>query len=208
MDGICRGLARKRPLPTESEPLELRPASIVDALGALLREVGASVLFGHSLGAALASKVIDVEPDLITALVAISPAVFGNVPTERSPAPPGQLVVLDRTRIDIFTNSDRFPGGFIDDYERSLCPLSPAVHNARGDMDGEGALVIDEIDKLRALPRMVVVGEQDRATPPAANQNHRSVPPRGQVVTGPTWGIEGFGHMIPIELGSEEIHVA
>ena len=186
--------------------MELRPAPIIDALGALLREVGPSVLFGHSLGAALASKVIDVEPDLMTALVALSPAVFGNVPTERSPAPLGQLVVQDRTRIeDIFTNSDRFPHGFIDDYERSLCPLSPAVHNALGNMDGEGGLVIHEVDKLRALPRMVVVGEQDRATPPARTRAIAQFLHVDQVVTGPTWGIEGFGHMIPIELGSEEI---
>jgi pimeloyl-ACP methyl ester carboxylesterase len=186
--------------------LETGPTPIVEALCTLLRQVGPSVLFGHSLGAPIAAKVIDEVPELVTGLVAISPAPLGNMTSERVEVPPDQPIVVSREAIEaVLANSDRFPQAFVGTYERSLCPLSPAVVHALGNSDGSSSLVVTDLDKLRSLPRIVVVGDQDHLTDPTRTELVAQVLMVDQVVTGPDWGLEGFGHMIPIEVGSEKL---
>jgi hypothetical protein len=78
------------------------------------------------------------------------------------------------------------------------------VH-ALGNSDGSSSLVVTDLDKLRSLPRIVVVGDQDHLTDPTRTELVAQVLMVDQVVTGPDWGLEGFGHMIPIEVGSEKL---
>jgi pimeloyl-ACP methyl ester carboxylesterase len=179
--------------------------AVVSALCALLRQCGPAVLVGHSMGAAISAKTIETVPELVKAFIAIAPAPpLDRIAAAKQEDPPTTrpLNLDDQLVSRIFTNSDRFPSDFVVDYRRSLCHVSPAVANAivgRGDH----SLVIDNVETLTSCPTIVLAGEQDNLTPPALTEKVADFLGAEYVLTGRDWGIPGFGHMIPVEVGSE-----
>lgn len=186
--------------------LETGPAPTVSGIRALLEAHGPAVLFGHSMGAAFAVKVIDEVPELVEAFVAITPAPVGGVASAApGGGPSGSPLRLDENQIfRVFTNSDRFPRDFAREYRRSLCGTSPAVVNAVLGQDN-GSLTIRSVRNLNACPAIVLAGDQDVLTPASATAAAADFLGADYVLAGRDWGLSGFGHMIPIEIGSEQL---
>jgi len=90
------------------------------------------------------------------------------------------------------------------EYRRSLCDTSPAVVNAVLGQDN-GSLTIRNVEKLNACAAIVLAGDQDVLTPVAATAAVAEFMGAEYVLTGRDWGPSGFGHMIPIEVGSEQL---
>jgi pimeloyl-ACP methyl ester carboxylesterase len=187
--------------------LEVGATSVVSALCALLRQCGPAVLVGHSMGAALSAKTIETVPELVEAFIAVAPAPpLDRIAAAKQQDPPStRPVKLDDQMISrIFANADRFPHEFLVDYRRSLCDTSPAVANAivgRGDH----SLVINSVERLTSCPTIVLAGDQDDLTPPTVTEKVADFLGADYVLAGRDWGIPGFGHMIPIEIGSEQL---
>jgi pimeloyl-ACP methyl ester carboxylesterase len=185
--------------------LEIGATAVVSALCALLRQCGPAVLVGHSMGAAMSAKTIETVPELVEAFIAVAPAPpLDRIAAAKQEDPPStRPVELDDQLVSrIFTNSDRFPRDFIVDYRRSLCHVSPAVANAIAGC-GDHSLVIDRVERLTSCPTIVLAGEQDDLTPPTLTEKVADFLGADYVLAGRDWGIPGFGHMIPIERGSE-----
>ena len=75
--------------------LQSRAEHIVTALAELVREIGPTLLIGHSIGAALAAKVMDVASKNVTGLVSIAPALHGNITSNRPPLPDDRVINFD-----------------------------------------------------------------------------------------------------------------
>src|SRR5260221_237619 len=59
--------------------LQSTAAHIVAALVALVREIGPALLIGHSIGGALAAKVMELASKHVAGLISIAPAPHGNI---------------------------------------------------------------------------------------------------------------------------------
>jgi pimeloyl-ACP methyl ester carboxylesterase len=132
------------------------PGPVVEALIALLREIGPALLIGHSIGAALAVKVADEAPDLVRGLMAIAPAPPGILKSERQLAPEDQPILFDEAVEHVFSNADRFPVAALAAYRRSLCALSPSILNAVASDHGP-TLSIRDPAALARTPSLVTI---------------------------------------------------
>jgi pimeloyl-ACP methyl ester carboxylesterase len=179
---------------------------IVSALVALLRETGPALLIGHSIGGAIAAKVMEVASKSVTGLISIAPAPHGNLSSNREPTPADQAIVFDdeMTR-KFFCNAPRFPKDAIDQYRRSLCAMSPGVFNALSSTNGSGALVIDDFAAIASIPKLVIAGDHDQLMTKQMSSAVAESLSAPHVSVGKDWGLNGFGHMIPVESSSEEI---
>src|SRR5882757_4824128 len=118
---------------------------IVTALVTLVRDIGPTLLIGHSIGAALAAKVMEVAPEHVTGLVSIAPAPHGNIIGNRPPLPDDRAITFNEDAMRrFFCNAPRFPKESLDQYRRSLCAMSPGVFNALASTNGSQALVIED----------------------------------------------------------------
>jgi len=179
---------------------------VVTALAALVREIGPALLVGHSIGAAVAAKVMEVASEQVTGLISIAPAPHGNIAGAGRPVPDDQPIAFDEEAMQrFFCNAPRFPRDSIDQYRRSLCSLSPGVFNALASANGSQALVIDDPARIARIPKLVVAGDDDRLVPAQISSAVAESLGARHVTVGKDWGLLGFGHMIPIERGSEEI---
>jgi predicted alpha/beta hydrolase family esterase len=178
----------------------------VAALAALARETGPALLVGHSFGAAIAAKVMEVASQHVTGLLSIAPAPHGNITGNRSPLPDDQPISFNEDAMQrFFCNAPRFPKDSIDQYRRSLCLMSPRVFNAAASSNGSRAFVIDDFASVASIPKLVVAGDNDQlVTAQMSLMVAESLGAR-HITVGTDWGLSGFGHMIPIETGSEEI---
>ena len=185
--------------------LESRAEHIVAALVALVRQIGPALLVGHSFGGAIAAKVMDTAPKQVTGLISIAPAPHGNIANNR-PLPNDTPIVFDEDAMQrFFCSAPNFPKDSIDQYRRSLCSMSPGVFNAVASGDASRAFVIDDFASIASIPKLVVAGDNDQlVTGPRSLAVAESLKAR-HVTVGKDWGLTGFGHMIPIENGSEEI---
>lgn len=186
--------------------LEAGPKPVISALCALLRQCGPAVLIGHSMGAAMSVKTLEKVPELIEAFIAVAPAPFHRISSTKQGNPPAtRPFKLDEQTVSrIFANSDRFPRDFIAEYRRSLCNTSPAVVNAfRGGDDH--SLLINSVERLASCPAIVLAGDQDDLTPPTQTKEVADFLGADYVLAGRDWSIAGFGHMIPVEIGSERL---
>jgi alpha-beta hydrolase superfamily lysophospholipase len=181
---------------------------VVSALVALVRDIGPSLLIGHSFGGAIAAKVMDVAPKHVTGLISIAPAPHGNIALDRgrAPIPSDQPIIFNEDAMQrFFCSAPRFPKDSIDQYRRSLCSMSPGVFNAAASANGSRDLVIDDFAGIASIPKLVVAGDNDQLVTherSAAVAESLGAP---HISVGKDWGLAGFGHMIPIESGSEEI---
>jgi pimeloyl-ACP methyl ester carboxylesterase len=179
---------------------------VVSSLVALVRDIGPTLLIGHSIGAALAAKVTEVASEHVTGLISIAPARHGNITGTQPPVPDDRAITFDEDAIRrFFCNAPRFPIGSIDQYRRSLCSLSPGVFNAVASMNGSRALVIDDLARLALIPKLVVAGDDDRLVTEEMSSSVAASLGARHVTVGRDWDLVGFGHMIPVERGSEEI---
>ena len=65
---------------------------IVTALVALVHDIGPALIVGHSFGAAIGAKVMDVASQHVTGLISIAPAPHGNIAGNRPPLPADQAI--------------------------------------------------------------------------------------------------------------------
>jgi pimeloyl-ACP methyl ester carboxylesterase len=179
---------------------------IVTALVALVREIGPTLVIGHSIGGALAAKVMEVASEHVTGLVSIAPAPHGNITGKRMPLPDDRAITFDEDSTRrFFCNAPRFPKDSIDQYRRSLCAMSPGVFNALSSANGSQALVIKDFATVASIPKLVVAGDNDQLVPYQMSSSIAESLGARHITVGKDWGLSGFGHMIPIENGSEEI---
>src|SRR5229473_8010120 len=68
---------------------------IVTALAALVRDIGPTLLVGHSFGAAIGAKVMEVASKHVTGLISIAPAPHGNIAGNRPPLPGDKPITFD-----------------------------------------------------------------------------------------------------------------
>jgi pimeloyl-ACP methyl ester carboxylesterase len=186
--------------------LESTAEHIVTAIVALVREIGPTLLIGHSIGGALAAKVMEVASTQVTGLVSIAPGPHGNIAGNRPPLPDDRPIIFneDLTR-RFFCNAPRFPKDSIDQYKRSLCSMSPGVFNALSSTNGSRALVIEDFATVASIPKLVVAGDNDQLVPYEMSSKVAESLGARHVSVGKDWGLWGFGHMIPIENGSQAI---
>jgi pimeloyl-ACP methyl ester carboxylesterase len=198
---IGRGVGRSA---GTSTLLQSTSDHILAAVVALVREVGPTLLIGHSFGAPVAAKVADLAPNLVTGLISLAPAPHGNI-ADNLPVPEDRPIIVDENAMRrTFCCAPRFPKDSIERYRRSLCAMSPRVFNAVAS-GGSRALVIDDFALIASIPKLVVGADHDPiVTEPRSSRVAESLGAR-HVLVGKDWGLDGFGHMIPVESGSEEI---
>ena len=181
---------------------------VVTALADLVRDIGPTLLVGHSFGAAFAAKVMDLAPKHVTGLISIAPAPHGNIkgPGNRPPLPADRPITFDEDNMRrFFCSAPNFPKGSIDNYRRSLCSMSPGIFNAAASANGSRDLVIEDFAAIASIPKLVVAGDDDQlVTAQMSSMVAQSLGAR-YITVGKDWGLPGFGHMIPIENGSQEI---
>ncbi len=188
------------------ELLQSTAEHIVAALVTLIRDIGPALLIGHSIGGALAAKLMEVAPQHVAGLVSIAPAPHGNITGNRPPLPSDKPIIFDEDSMRrFFCNAPRFPKDSIDQYRRSLCSLSPGVFNALASTNGSKDLVIDDFAKVASIPKLVVAGDNDQLVPFQMSSTVAESLNAWHISVGKDWGLMGYGHMIPIENGSEEI---
>ena len=186
--------------------LESTAAHAVTALVELVRDIGPTLLIGHSIGGAIAAKVTEVASEHVTGLISIAPAPHGNVAGNQPLLPDDEAITFHDAAMQIFfCSAPRFPKDSIDQYRSSLCNLSPAVFNALGATNGSQDLVIDDLARVAAIPKLVVAGDHDQLVSHEMSSAVAESLGARHVAVGGDWGLEGFGHMIPIEDGSEAI---
>ena len=186
--------------------LQSKAEHIVTALAALARGIGPALLIGHSFGAAIAAKVMEVASKHVTGLISIAPAPHGNISNSRPPLPDDKPITFNEDAMRrFFCNAPNFSKDSIDNYRRSLCSMSPGVFNAAASSNGSRAFVIDDFASIASIPKLVVAGDNDQlVTSQMSSKVAESLGAR-HITVGKDWGLSGFGHMIPIERGSEEI---
>jgi pimeloyl-ACP methyl ester carboxylesterase len=188
-----------------AEFLTMGLGPVLDALHDLLSRAGPAVLVGHSMGAAIAFKLADLAPDLVQAVVALNCSPIGNVPVRLSLRPLESPIRFERDAVlRIFANADRFPSEALADYLASLVPMSPSIENALGDR-GDRSLWIERPDMVRQRPILFVTGDQDQLAIAPLTKMIAATLQIQHIQTADDWGQRGFGHMIPIERGSEAI---
>jgi pimeloyl-ACP methyl ester carboxylesterase len=149
-------------------------ASALDRLLAEL-DIARCVLAGHSLGALTAARFARVRRQKVTALVLMSPAL-GYGADEGSPLPPPvarRLEELDRLGAEKFA-AGRAPNLLADpaarpdvlaEVERAMAEVRRPGYDQAARLLACGRL-LDDVAGLE-VPTMVLVGKQDRITPPA-----------------------------------------
>jgi pimeloyl-ACP methyl ester carboxylesterase len=179
---------------------------IVTALVDLVREVGPTLLIGHSIGGAIAAKVMEMAAENVTGLISIAPAPHGNIVSDRPIVPADEAIIFNEENMQrLFCSAPRFPKASVDQYRRSLCSLSPGVFNALSSRNGSKALVIDNPLSIAAIPKLVIAGDHDQLVPAQLSSIIADSLGAQHVTVGKDWDLPGFGHMIPVETGSEEI---
>ena len=72
-------------------------------MAALVREIRLTLLIGHSIGAALAAKVMELASEQVTGLISVAPGPHGNVKGNRPPLPDDRAITF---------NEDSMPSDF------------------------------------------------------------------------------------------------
>jgi pimeloyl-ACP methyl ester carboxylesterase len=192
--------------PGADDFLTCGPGPAIEALTTLLRQIGPALLIGHSMGAALSVKVMDNAPDTVSSFIAVAPAPPGIIESPNPKAPEDRAIRFGEKEVrQFFSNADRFPIEALDQYRRSLCDLSPSIFNAVAGKRETPELSIRERSRLREIPTIVIAGDQDHLVSEQRSRTIAEYLDAQHVLVGRDWGLTGFGHMMPIEVGSEEI---
>jgi pimeloyl-ACP methyl ester carboxylesterase len=185
--------------------LTMGPTPIVDALLALLEEIGPAILIGHSIGAALSLKLADRMPERVRAIVALTPGPIGNVPFPiplKAPDAPAYFGATEAQRF--FISSERFPVEATEQYLSSLVPMSPSIENSLGDR-GRADFRIDRPETVGRIPTLFLAADGDPLATNAVTEPMAKLLSVPHTLVGRDWGLTGFGHMLIIERGTLEI---
>ena len=71
--------------------------------------------------------------------------------------------------------------------------------------NGSQALAINDSASVASIPKLVVAGDNDQLVTDQMSSTVAESLKARHIAVGKDWGLAGFGHMIPIENGSEEI---
>src|SRR5258707_1331643 len=80
-------------------------------------------------------------------------------------------------------------------------PPGLALSSTNGSQD----LVIEDLGAVASIPKLVVAGDNDQLVTYQMSSAVAESLGAWHISVGKDWGLSGFGHMIPIENGSEEI---
>jgi pimeloyl-ACP methyl ester carboxylesterase len=182
------------------------PRPVIMGLCALLQHIGPALIIAHSIGATIAAKVMEELPLLVAGFVALAPAPPGNIRGSRPSAPPAEAIVFEDEYLRrFFCNAPRFPLDSFHHYRRTLTELSPSIFNAVASRDGSTDLVLDRLAEIAAVPSLVIGAEYDLLVPEHISGAVADLLKADYAMPGRDWGLSGFGHMMPIEVGSEAI---
>jgi pimeloyl-ACP methyl ester carboxylesterase len=178
---------------------------VVEAVTAVLQELGPAVLVTHSMSGAFGWKLAELMPRHILGVVGIAPSPPGNIqPWWTWPAyPEDQPIQFTREEIRHFTASPRFPNEAFERYFESIVPESARLYNERLNVRGM-QIRLDGPEVVRGIPTLVVSAESDpnhrgttdRETAAFLGADHVSLSERG---------LTGHGHLMMIEHGNLEI---
>jgi pimeloyl-ACP methyl ester carboxylesterase len=208
---------------------EISGELLVELMGDLLEAIsGPVVLLAHSIGAAFAWRIAELRRDQIAALVALAPAPPGNIQVaadvEEETAEAVQVSLNGRRTLiarghlsratpqmvdgKLIGTSRQFPRTFTEDYRSLLTPTAARLVYERANVGGS-QLQIGNPGALAQLPIVIVTGSEDVDHPQSADAD------LGEWLAGwgaavdvvwlPDHGIEGNGHMLMMELNSDEI---
>lgn len=190
---------------------DLTIGHIAEAQAALLAEIGPAILVGHSIGASIGYKTVELAPNRVVAIAALasSPTPNGGIPLDTVPmAGPDKPVRSNRVVMqERLGQSDRFPKDHFNNYFASLVPYGPRLRN--GALGGGPGRVDDfrvhNVEALRRVPILFLTVDDDRVS--AAEISRATADALGAefVSLDRDWGLPGYGHMYPIERGNEAI---
>ncbi|UPK25801.1 alpha/beta fold hydrolase [Bradyrhizobium sp. 195] len=201
----------------------LGTADVATSLLALIEQIGPSVLLVHSASGPMAWWMAERRPDLVRAVIGIAPGPPANLLRDlpddpaailalRDDAGVGHPVYSDETRpvrltaefaAAYWAGTPRFPQRAFENYCRSFAPESARILNERFNIGGRG-LRIDDPERLRDTPVMIVTGDCDPRHPrdvDAATAGYLGA----EFVWLPDRDIEGNGHMMMIEDNSDDL---
>jgi pimeloyl-ACP methyl ester carboxylesterase len=203
--------------------LSLSTADVRDAVAELLKDIGPAVILAHSAAGPIAWSLAESQPDLVLAVVGVSPGPPANL-VEETPrdidaaddlaahedrglpiyAPETELFFVDEAFVAAhwFAGSQA-PAGAVPSFFRSVVPESPRIINERFNVSGQG-LGVDRPDIVARRPILIVTGDSDPRHP-------RSLDARTASLFGADFwwladeGVTGNGHMLMADLNSREI---
>ena len=202
---------------------------IVAALRQLLHQLDRPVtLLVHSMSGAFGFKLLEQAGDRVKRLVAVAPALPGNL--QPSPSiieesddalevqvlamrwriPKGADFIIDERALNIKLIGDgwRFPRASIDTYRASLVPISSRLLSERQNVDQSQLRVAEDI-RFSGTPILVVTGTYDVDHPREVDRALVDwLAERGASVEF-AWladrGVEGNGHMMMLEDNSSAL---
>jgi pimeloyl-ACP methyl ester carboxylesterase len=200
--------------------------TVADAVAATLTEIGPAVIVTHSMGGVIGWRAAEMNPQNVTAIVAIAPGPPANLQPaldgaeiarirdeepERWAAlgrpaalPEGQPApVVRETALAMWANSERFPHGAVEAYLAGLVPESPRAMNERSNFNGSG-LRIAGPESLAGIPIVVITGDQDPRHPRVADEKIAEYFGADFIWLADR-GLLGHGHMMMIEHGHDVI---
>lgn len=196
---------------------------IATSLLALFEEIGPAVLMVHSASGPMGWWIAEQRPDLVRAVIGIAPGPPGNLLKELPDDPAAVLALRDDAAAGrpvyaaedhpvwlnaafaeaFWANAPRFPKAAFEPYVASIVPESARIFNERFNIGGR-ALRVDDPERLRAMPILIVTGDHDLRHSrefDAATADFFGA----EFVWLPDCGIVGNGHMMMIEDNSDEI---
>ncbi len=213
--------------------LTLDYADVVDGYRRLLRDVIGEpvIVIPHSMGGPITWKLIELEPELVAAVVGVAPGYPGNLASRASRVieDDGSIVrftfgdtgvefVLDRTRPYVYEDayvyqqaigaSRQFPVEHVDRLRAGFTGISPRMILQRTGII-PGMPVIDDPRGFVGKRIWIVAGDQDPAHTLEFEQRTtallQSWGARAEVVWLADRGISGNGHMLALERNSDNI---
>ncbi len=210
-------------------PEEFSGAMVCNCFGALIEQLaGPLVLLTHSMSGAYGWKLLETHGGSIEALVGIAPGPPGNIQAEptviaetdnaidlqslelRFRLSRYEPFVADDDFVDrkIIGESRFFPRERVDVYKRTLLPIPAGLIWERLNVQGR-QLRVDDPQRLRGKPILVVTGTEDIDHPPSIDGaivdwlNEAGA--EAEFVYLADRGIVGNGHMMMLEQNSDEI---
>lgn len=196
---------------------------VVQAVGALLQEVGRCILLAHSAGGPIAWSLAEKYSELVAAVIGVAPGSPANLlpilanesntanSAETSQtavhaiyAPPDQPVQVDETFVKAYwANSTLFPVEHLQAYMRTIVPESPRILNERFNIGGVG-LYLQVPALVASRPILIVTGEHDLRHPKHVDSALADY--LGATFSWlPDKGIRQNGHMLMLESNSDAI---
>jgi pimeloyl-ACP methyl ester carboxylesterase len=178
---------------------------VVEAIEALLQQVGPAVLVTHSMSGAFGWKLAERVPHLLAAVVGLAPSPPGNIqPWWSWPAyPESAPIAFTPEEVRHFTASPRFPDEAFDAYFQSIVPESARIYNERLNVRGV-QLRIDDPERLRRVPLLVVSAQRDPNHPGSTDAQTAAFFGADHIGLA-DHGLTDHGHLMMIERGNLEI---